>query len=205
MFVEVKNGENLAALLKAFPNAKVRPLITRPACDCWRVEIPEEPRPPISHQLEWEDKDGNRYIINGDWGTVSNLFDILKNFPGIDSVSQRRIPGTDLPEEDEDRTAVPDCGPAEDTKLPAESPGTATDEELDEMDREPVTICRLKREDGKKVWVMFDAITTLRGEPGESERSIKERWRKTTGEIQLLNKIKGTVRPSELAMMLSKD
>jgi hypothetical protein len=46
MIVEVKNGENLAALVKAFPNAEVRALITRPAMDCWRVTIPGQPPEP---------------------------------------------------------------------------------------------------------------------------------------------------------------
>lgn len=42
MIFEVQSGENLAAIIKAFPDAKIRALVTRPPCDCWRVEISDD-------------------------------------------------------------------------------------------------------------------------------------------------------------------
>ena len=40
--IQVQSGENLAAILKAFPQAEVHTLISHPGEDAWRVEIEVE-------------------------------------------------------------------------------------------------------------------------------------------------------------------
>jgi len=161
--LEVKNGENLAAIVKAFPGAEVHTLITRPPCDCWRVVIPDQPRPPgITHQVEWEDDQGNRFVVNADWETACVLFDVFKNSTGFEVV-QRKLP--ELPPQ---------------LWQPQES-GRVSSRTDDEEDPGPVHLARVKREDGKKVWVLFDRLICVRGEPGESKKKLLERWEASAG------------------------
>ena len=77
--LEVKTGESLAAILKAFPGATVQGLMTEPNQDCWRVHIPEETdiRGPVRVVVETEGDDvtlavppseaAERYNINPDF------------------------------------------------------------------------------------------------------------------------------------------
>jgi len=226
MRIEVKNADNLATLVKAFPEAKVRALITRPSVDCWAVEIPDAERPPLTHQIEWDTVesgrgtgDAQRFIVNADFATACNLFDVLQESQTVAEVRQRKIPGQDEPREPKLTTLgvsdCPRCGVlvnAADAashvcKLPAESPGTATDEELDAMgpdisEAEEVYIAR--REDGTlKTWVLFSKTKVIWGKPKETKREILKRWKKDNGPWKTLTKFKGLSRPSELAAAIA--
>src|SRR4051794_10908880 len=58
-------------------------------------------------------------------------------------------------------------------------------------------------EKGGRVWVFFDEEHTLRGEDGESKESLLARWRKAYGKVDVLVRIDGVCRPSELAMQIA--
>jgi hypothetical protein len=66
-----------------------------------------------------------------------------------------------------------------------------------------VHAARMLAERGGRVWVLFDEQHTLRGNAGESRKSLLQRWREAYGKVEVLVRITGVCRPSELAMQIA--
>jgi hypothetical protein len=55
----------------------------------------------------------------------------------------------------------------------------------------------------KCIWVLFDEHHTLRGNAGESRDALLSRWKAVHGKVDVLVRIVGVCRPSELAMQIA--
>jgi hypothetical protein len=53
------------------------------------------------------------------------------------------------------------------------------------------------------VWVLFDEASVMYGTPKETRKSLLSRWQQIHGKVNVLVRIKGICRPSELAMTIS--
>jgi hypothetical protein len=56
---------------------------------------------------------------------------------------------------------------------------------------------------GGRVWVLFDEERTLRGRRDESCKDLLRRWQHAHGKVDVLVRILGMCRPSELAMQIA--
>jgi hypothetical protein len=70
-------------------------------------------------------------------------------------------------------------------------------------EKKPVHAARVQTGKGGRVWVLFDEEHTLRGKAGEGRKSLLSRWREVHGKVDLLVRIQGVCRPSELATQVA--
>jgi len=182
MRFEVKNGENLAALLKAFPNAKVRALITRPKIDCWSFEVPELPQGTgpnaglTALHLKPEDpcptcgKEYQPYVIL-DY-RCNHCLDKLKKEKGTGRNKSLPLP---TPLDKKPKTTA--GGGYGETSWSVPKPAVKLGNAVLEPGK--TFLARVdKGINGKRVWAMFDQLSSMLGGDDETKKQIIQRWEK---------------------------